>query len=445
MKNRIIAVLGISMFFVLLCANISFASVVVKKNDNSRTGYTVSFSLEDEKATNVSLLGGFTFYHDGDVHLYGKGFSLAANDDYHNYLVQPEDWKADNNLRHIFDMEYSSELKRDSSGKWIATMDLPGGCYMYQFSVSEDSGISYTPIADPDNTAQSVDWGSNQTRSKFFVPYDEKQGEEDYYDWSWTIPDKNSSQGTINGITYDGKDGEQRAEIYLPAGYDESREDPYPVLYLAHGGGGDEGDWFYQGNAGNILDNLIANGDAEPFVMVTMNNGAYTHLFRDDPDVPSEKNNPEYYEYCYDNIKNYLIPYIEEKYNVGTTADKKALAGLSQGAKLSNLAWINDPDTFGYYGMFSCSTSFLWPDQDDYSEYKKAKVYLAAGFADNYMISGEYHTDVDCTLIGLKEKLDEDGIIYNNGTGYVTVAGDHDWFTWQQILKKYFTDFLWKA
>lgn len=419
------------------------AGTVVEKNEGSVSGYTVHFSYADEKATNVKLLGGFQFYESGDVNLYGRGFSLSASDSYKNYLVDPQEWKPGMELRHIFDTGYETELERDAqTGEWTVSFDLPGGCYMYQYSVSYDNGETWETIADPTNTAFSNEWGAGQTRSKFFVPYDEKQGDDLYYDWSWATPvEAEESAGTIEGFVYDTPDGEQRAEIYLPAGYENS-EEPYKVLYLAHGGGGTEGDWFWQGNAGNILDRIFAEGKAEPFVAVCMNNAAFNQLFITE-DSPNVSNNADYYRYCVKNIKENLIPYVEEHYNVSSEVEDKALAGLSQGAKLTNFALIDEPDAFDSYGMFSCSVSWSWPELEDYSAYQDSKIYLAAGFADHYMISSGYHGDQDCTLVGFKEDLEAAEIPYNNGGNYVTADGAHDWFTWQQILKDYVETFLW--
>ena len=45
----------------------------------------------------------------------------------------------------------------------------------------------------------------------------------------------------------------------------------YPVLYLQHGGGEDETGWGRQGHAGLIMDNLIAEGKARPFIIVMAN------------------------------------------------------------------------------------------------------------------------------------------------------------------------------
>ena len=47
--------------------------------------------------------------------------------------------------------------------------------------------------------------------------------------------------------------------VYTPPGYESSKA-KYPVLYLLHGGGGDEDAWTTMGRANVILDNLIAQG-----------------------------------------------------------------------------------------------------------------------------------------------------------------------------------------
>ncbi|MBP5331353.1 MAG: hypothetical protein J6Y89_05830, partial [Lachnospiraceae bacterium] len=82
--------------------------------------------------------------------------------------------------------------------------------------------------------------------------------------------------GTIEAITYmahdylgDGPDVEKKAFVYLPYGYDETKQ--YNVMYLCHGIGGSETEWgLGTGNASRvkkIMDNLIKDGDIEPFIV----------------------------------------------------------------------------------------------------------------------------------------------------------------------------------
>jgi enterochelin esterase family protein len=61
--------------------------------------------------------------------------------------------------------------------------------------------------------------------------------------------------------------------VYTPFGY-EASQDRYPVLYLLHGGGGDEDAWVTMGRANVILDNLIAAGKATPMIVVMPNGNA---------------------------------------------------------------------------------------------------------------------------------------------------------------------------
>ena len=42
----------------------------------------------------------------------------------------------------------------------------------------------------------------------------------------------------------------------------------FPVLCLMHGAGEDETGWATQGMMGNIMDNLIAEGECEPMIIV---------------------------------------------------------------------------------------------------------------------------------------------------------------------------------
>jgi len=65
----------------------------------------------------------------------------------------------------------------------------------------------------------------------------------------------------------------RRVYIYTPPAYDADSTTRYPVLYLQHGMGENETGWSAQGHTGRIMDNLIAEGKAKPFIIV-MENGS---------------------------------------------------------------------------------------------------------------------------------------------------------------------------
>lgn len=90
------------------------------------------------------------------------------------------------------------------------------------------------------------------------------------------VTDKNISSKESGRVTVKGDEIIKRCSIYLPAGYDENDKDTkYNVLYLLHGVGGNRFEWLdgneiAQGNfiISNIFDNLIANGDIDPLIIV---------------------------------------------------------------------------------------------------------------------------------------------------------------------------------
>src|SRR5262249_45047266 len=75
--------------------------------------------------------------------------------------------------------------------------------------------------------------------------------------------------GEVRGVYYPSKVTEQlrRAFVYTPPGYETSGK-RYPVLYLQHGAGESERAWSMQGRANFILDNLLAEGEALPMLVV---------------------------------------------------------------------------------------------------------------------------------------------------------------------------------
>ena len=402
------------------------------------TGYTATFTYYNDTAEKVELKGAFQFHVEGDEKVYANGYNLSEGEDVSDYYVNPQDWTGDKNLVHAGDEGYVAEMVKDSeTGAWTYSLDLPGGYYLYQYNVYSDEK-TFESIPDPENLCSYNAIGANQFRSQFYVPYDaEKQPE--YYDWSWCLPIEDESKaGTVEAIQYPGKDGAMMdALVYLPNGYDPEREEGYKILYLSHGYTGDQADWFYQGHAVNIVDRLIAEGKSEPFIMVAMNNTVFQsdYSYWIDWDFPA----------VVENAKTYLFPYIEENYNLSSDVKDRAFAGLSDGGTTTAQLYIDDPERFGYFGIFSCAAAYDWPELEDYSAYKKPNVFLSAGFSDFGLISAEcYHTEEDVTIIGMSEKLDEQGITYNNGEGIYIVPSAHDWFNWPEVLKKYVTDVLWK-
>ncbi len=128
--------------------------------------------------------------------------------------------------------------------------------------------------------------------------------------------------------------------VYTPAEYDENPDKIYPVLYLQHGHGENEVGWTYSGKVNLILDNLIAEKRAVPFVIV-MNNG----MVQKDHKVDHLLFEPM--------LLSDVIPFIEKKYHAGRSKDKRAMAGLSMGSMQTSMTVCNHPELFSEVGIFS--------------------------------------------------------------------------------------------
>ena len=99
------------------------------------------------------------------------------------------------------------------------------------------------------------------------------------------IPDSNGSfyelkdvpHGNVLIKNYFSKttNGWRHIFVYTPPGYETNTSIRYPVLYLQHGGGEDERVWIEMGRTNVILDNLISEGKAKPFIVVMETSAAY--------------------------------------------------------------------------------------------------------------------------------------------------------------------------
>ena len=121
------------------------------------------------------------------------------------------------------------EMTKGDDGVWSITVGpLEPGIYDYGFSIGDSARV-----ADPGNrNLIRRTWGPT---SFVEVPGDEPQ--------VYTIRDV--PHGAVTTHTYNSKllNVVRQFLVYTPPGYQRSNA-TYPVLYLYHGGGGDETQWF---------------------------------------------------------------------------------------------------------------------------------------------------------------------------------------------------------
>ncbi len=140
-------------------------------------------------------------------------------------------------------------------------------------------------------------------------------------------------------------DSVRRAFVYTPPGYEDNLRQRYPVLYLQHGWGEDETAWTNQGHANLIMDNLIAEGRSEPFLIVM------TYGMTNDVQIGGLANfDVSAFETV---LVDELIPYVDANFRTLDDQPNRAMAGLSMGGMETRWIALEHLDTFSHIGLFS--------------------------------------------------------------------------------------------
>ena len=129
--------------------------------------------------------------------------------------------------------------------------------------------------------------------------------------------------------------------VYLPPCFDADREGGYPAVYLLHGQTFDDRMWINLG-AAELADELVLSGEAEPFVMIMPNEQFYYRPVRGNafPDA----------------IVSELIPWAEEKFNLCTERQCRAIGGISRGGAWAMRIGLTNPTIFSAIGIHSLPT-----------------------------------------------------------------------------------------
>jgi enterochelin esterase-like enzyme len=230
-------------------------------------------------------------------------------------------------------------MSKDAQGVWSVTVGpLDPDIYEYNFLAD---GVTAT---DAVNRYTRVAAGNAGTLSQVEVPGDGPM----FYD-ARAVP-----HGDVRINTYDSKAmGVTRTVwVYTPPGYDKGNT-RYPVLYLLHGAGGNENNWITVGRANLILDNLIADAQAKPMVIVMPLARA-----EQSDNVGPRKTVADRNAFEKDLLGD-IIPMIEKTYRVSNQPDQRALAGLSAGGAATLSIGLRHPEMFHWIVAMSSAIGVL--------------------------------------------------------------------------------------
>ncbi len=323
----------------------------VTANPDSPTGYTVTFVYHNPDATQVRLAGDLTL------------LDLATG----STRYQPEAWQT--GRYHAGGTEFLRDMTRDAEGYWSVTVPLHAGNLSYWYRVWDPTqGWVNKRIWDPASSNPrppgdaSFRVRNNDVLDSVQVPYDAKQNDpilETRAQYEVPVADE-AQRGSVHYEEYTtilGDDGHYLG-IYLPAGYDPDRAEPYKVVYLSHGIFGDETDFMVPVGVPTILDNMTARGEIEPTVVVTMGN----HFTGTSLGFGSYNR-----QNAADNLVQVILPYMESHYNVSNEREGRAYGGFSYGGMTGGFVMNSYPTTFGYYGHFSGNPSLTSAQYDAFA------------------------------------------------------------------------------
>ena len=223
--------------------------------------------------------------------------------------------------------------------------------------------------------------------------------------------------------------GAREMYVYTPPGYDPSRS--YPVLYLVGGSGEVAANWALDGRANFIMDNLLAEGSAEPMLIVMPNNQVIHRLRPDHVEVTFDLFERE--------LKEHVIPFVEANYKVIASPRGRALSGLSMGGRHAMVIGFRNLDLFGSIGILSAGDEEAETTFADFLNDKSVNKKI------DYLLVAQGTLEAGANMgkraVALHEALTKHGIAHEY---YVGGTGGHDWSTWRHLLYYKLLPELWQ-
>lgn len=225
--------------------------------------------------------------------------------------------------------------------------------------------------------------------------------------------------------------------LYLPAAY-KSAPQNFDIVYLLHGHGGDNDDWFQQeeGNVAYLLDSLISNEIIPPVIAVSVDAGNSWY-------VDSVEQMETFYI-------NEFMGHIEESVNFDATKRKRFVAGNSAGGYGALRFALQYPEL--YKGVILLSPAAYEPLPPLVSSSRKIEAFALNGkFSDSIWKSYSYTKrmeslinsenqpwfylsvgdDDNYNIVPVVTRLQQLFLANNISNELRVTDGGHDWETWK--------------
>jgi enterochelin esterase family protein len=307
------------------------------------------------------------------------------------------------------------DLKKDANGVWLGNSNPQDeGFHYYQL------WIDGAAVPDPNS---KFFYGASRWGSGIEVPAHDQE----FYAL------KNVPHGQVRELHYFSQVNNKmrRCFVYTPPGYNKNTNEPYPVLYLQHGGGEDETGWSNQGKVNLIMDNLIAEGKAKPFIIV-MDNGNWEWPENVPRPKPGERPEPGSWppkgwaDKFEKTLLEDIIPLIDDNFRTLSDQEHRAMAGLSMGGMQTRIITLSNPDVFSYVGMFSGGSISVEDIKDSPGFKEKVElVFISYGSRELENRRMNFGGDPKVNTNELKE-------LGMNTHFYVSPNTAHEWQSWRR-------------
>jgi putative membrane-bound dehydrogenase-like protein len=301
----------------------------------------------------------------------------------------------------------STPFTKDADGAWTGySRILDEGFHYYSLK------IDGAEVPDPNSLYY---FGSNRWGSGIEIP----AHDQDFYAL------KNVPHGHLREIFFHSKstNSERRAFVYTPPDYDQSADQRYPVLYLQHGYGENEYGWGAQGHAGRIMDNLIAEGKAMPFIIVMTYGMTNEIRFGGMAEFKIEPFQTV--------LIDELIPYVDAKFRTLADQPNRAMAGLSMGGMETKTITLNNLTVFSHIGLFS-GGSIAPGDIADMAAFKEKNKLVFVSYGSREIGNGQQPRRGGDPKIAV-DALKTAGV---NSAYYESPETAHEWQTWRRSLRE---------
>jgi enterochelin esterase family protein len=319
-------------------------------------------------------------------------------------------------------------LTKGEDGAWVGvTRPQDEGFHYYQLNVDG------AQVPDPGTL---YFYGGSRWGSGVEVP----AKDQDFYAL------KNVPHGQLRQVFYHSKSTSTnlRCFVYTPPDYDQDVTKRYPVLYLQHGGGEDETGWGSQGFTPFIMDNLIAEGKARPFIIVMANSyvpgASFGFAATNQPppaDTPYSRTiggpggrnyNPAAFARV---LIEDLIPHIDGNFRTLADQPHRAMAGLSMGGMQTRSITLANLDKFSHIGIFS-GGSLAVTNITDMAAFKEKVKVLFVSYGSREL--GGDRTNGGGDPKANTEALKATGV---NAHFYVSPDTAHEWQSWRRSLREF--------